>query len=178
MRILDITSEIGVPTFYSRVFDDLFKTDNSISSDGFACHPDPEVAVTMALLESAQTRGGYIAGGREDYSLHARSLGRHERPRTAIPRSQIFWFSNDRTVRSLSETAGFHSRDILEELEWIIDRVTVAGFPMFLVADYTIPRIRPAHAVRVLVPGLETTNPLFTGRRARATLLSDLLPRG
>ena len=91
VRILDITSEIAVPTFYTRVFDDLFKSDRSMSADGFACHPDPEVAVTMALLESAQTRGGYIAGGREDYSLHARSLGRHERPRTAVPKSQIFW---------------------------------------------------------------------------------------
>ena len=177
VRILDITSEVAVPTFYVRVFDDLFKIDRSISSDGFACHPDPAVAVTMALLESAQTRGGYIAGGREDYSLHARSLGRHERPRTAVPRSQIFWFSNDRPVRSFDETVGFLSRDILEELEWIVDRVTDVGFPMFLVADYTIPRIHPAHAVRVLIPGLETTNPLFTGRRARATVLRDLLPR-
>jgi ribosomal protein S12 methylthiotransferase accessory factor len=178
VRILDITSEIAVPTFYARVFDDLFNTGNSISSDGFACHPDPEVAVTMALLESAQTRGGYIAGGREDYSLQARSLGRHERPRTAVPRSQIFWFSNDRPVRLLEEIPGFRSRDILEELEWIIDRVTDAGFPMLLVADYTIQRIRPAYAVRVIIPGLETTNPLFTGRRARATIIRDLLPRG
>lgn len=178
VRILDMTSEIGVPTFYARVFDDPFKTDHSISSDGFACHPDPEVAVTMALLESAQTRGGFIAGGREDYSLQARSLGRHERPRTAVPRSQIFWFSNDRPVRSLADTIGFRSYDILEELEWIVDRVQEAGFPMFLVADYTIPRIRPAYAVRVLIPGLETTNPLFTGVRARATIIRDLLPRG
>jgi ribosomal protein S12 methylthiotransferase accessory factor len=178
VRILDMTSEIAVPTFYARVFDDLFKSDHSISSDGFASHPDPEVAVTMALLESAQTRGGYIAGGREDYSLHARSLGRHERPRTAVPRSQVFWFSNDRPTRSFDETAGFLSRDILKELEWMVDCVTNAGFPMFLVADYTIPRIRPARAVRVLIPGLETTNPLFTGPRARATIIRDLLPRG
>jgi ribosomal protein S12 methylthiotransferase accessory factor len=177
VRILDITSEVAVPTFYTRVFDDLFKTDHSISSDGFACHPDPEVAVTMALLESAQTRGGFIAGGREDYSLQARSLGRHERPRTAVPRSQISWFSNDRPVRPLADTAGFKSRDILQELEWMVDRVLDAGCEMLLVADFTMPRIRPAYAVRVLIPGLETTNPLFTGRRARATILRDLLPR-
>jgi ribosomal protein S12 methylthiotransferase accessory factor len=176
VRILDITSDIAVPTFFTRIFDDLFEGGHSVSADGFACHPNPEVAVTMALLESAQTRGGYIAGGREDFSLRARSLGRHERPRTAVPRSQTFWFSNDRPVRPLGETKAFVCRDILDELEWMVDQVTAAGFPMFLIANYTIPRIHPAHAVRVLIPGLETTNPLFTGRRARATVLRDILP--
>jgi ribosomal protein S12 methylthiotransferase accessory factor len=132
----------------------------------------------MALLEAAQTKAGFIAGGREDYSLQARSLGRHERPRTAVPQAQAFWFSNDRPVRSFAETTGFISRDILEELEWIVDRVQEAGFEQFLVADYTFARIAPAFAVRVIIPGMETTNPLFTGARGRATSIRDLLPRG
>ncbi len=68
VRIVDITSDIAVPTYWARIFDDPFKSFQSSSADGFACHPDPEVAVTMALLEAAQTRGGYIAGGREDSS--------------------------------------------------------------------------------------------------------------
>ena len=178
VRILDMTSEIAVPAFYVRVFDDPFKTQTSVSSDGFACHPDPEVAVTMALLEAAQTKAGCIAGGREDYSLQARSLGRHERPRTAVTQSQVFWFSSDRPVRSFQETVGFVSRDILEELEWLVDRVQQAGFNQFLVVDYTMNRIRPAYAARVIIPGLETTNPLFTGVRARAACIRDLLPRG
>jgi len=178
IRILDITSDITVPTYWVRIFDDPFKSFQSSSADGFAAHPDPEVAITMALLEAAQTRGGYIAGGREDYSLHARSLGRHERPRTAAPRSQVFWFGNDRPFKAFDEKAGFHARDILHELEWLVDRVVRAGFPAFLVADYTISDVRPAYAVRVMIPGTEVTNPLFTGRRARATLLRDILPHG
>lgn len=177
VRILDMTSEIAVPTFFVRVFDDPFEADASMSSDGSACHPDPEVALTMALLEAAQTKAGVIAGGREDYSLQARSLGRHERPRTLVPRSQVFWFCNDRPGRSFRETIGFVTRDILEELEWTVDRVQEAGFTQFLVTDYTMARIRPAYAVRVIIPGIETTNPLFTGARARATLIRDLLPR-
>ena len=130
VRIVDITSEVAVPTFFARVFDDPMDTSGSMSSDGFACHPDPEVAVTMALLEAAQTRGGFIAGGREDYSLQARSLGRHERPRTAVPSSEVFWFSGDRPVRPFTETAGFVAGDIVEELEWIADRVEQAGYPV------------------------------------------------
>lgn len=177
VRILDVTSDIRVPTFYARVFDDPYESDSSMSSDGFACHPDPEVAMTMALLEAAQTKAGVIAGGREDYSLQARSLGRHERPRTMLPRSQVFWFCNDRPVRPFGDTAGFVTRDILEELEWMVDRVHDAGYRQFLVVDYTMERIRPAFAVRVVLPGLESTNPLYTGARARATTIRDLLPR-
>jgi ribosomal protein S12 methylthiotransferase accessory factor len=176
VRILDITSEVAVPTFFVRVYEDLLFGGQSVSSDGFACHPDPEVAITMALLEAAQTRGGYIAGGREDYSLHARSLGRHERPRTAVPRWQAFWFANDRPVRPFRR--GFQTDDILHELEWMVDRVVEAGVPAFLVADYTMERIATAHAVRVLLPGLETTNPLYTGPRARAAMIRNMLPRG
>ena len=176
VRILDITSDIAVPTFYARVFDDPFAAEASMTADGFACHPDPEVAVTMALLEAAQTKAGVIAGGREDYSLQVRSLGRHERPRTMVPQSQVFWFSNDRPMRELGETTGFVSEDILEELEWMVDRVQEAGVSQFLVVDYTMVRIRPAFAVRVLIPGLEATNPLYTGARARATIIRDMLP--
>ena len=176
VRILDMTSDIAVPTFYSRVFDDPFDGGSSTTSDGFACHPDPEVAVTMALLEAAQTKAGFIAGGREDYSLQARSLGRHERPRTVLTSSQAFWFGNDRPTRELAATSGFRSRDILEELEWIVDRVEDAGYRRFLIADLSTPRIAPACAVRVIIPGTETTNPLSTGPRARATCIRDLLP--
>jgi ribosomal protein S12 methylthiotransferase accessory factor len=177
VQILDVTSDIAVPTFYARVFDDPFRSEASTSSDGFACHPDPEVAVTMALLEAAQTKAGVIAGGREDYSLQARSLGRHERPRTLVPESQVFWFCNDRPTRDLEKTAGFVSRNVLEELEWLIDRVQDAGYERVLIADFSCPQIRPAYAVRVLIPGIETTNPLYTGNRGRATLIRDLLPR-
>jgi ribosomal protein S12 methylthiotransferase accessory factor len=177
VRILDITSEVAVPTFYARVFDDPFIHERSTSSDGFACHPDPEVAITMALLEAAQTKAGVIAGGREDYSLQARSLGRHERPRTMVPPAQVFWFCNDRPTRSFDEIKGFITSDILEELEWIIDRLAEAGFDQVLVVDYTMSRVRPAHVVRVAIPGLEATNPLFTGARARAVCIRDLLPR-
>jgi ribosomal protein S12 methylthiotransferase accessory factor len=177
VRILDITSEIEVPTFYARVFDDPFRSNASMSSDGFACHPSPQVAITMALLEAAQTKAGVIAGGREDYSLQARSLGRHERPRTMVPSSQVFWFCGDRPIRAFDSTQGFDSPDILTELEWMVDRVADAGFRQCLLVDLTTDRIRPAHAVRMLVPGTETTNPLYTGLRARATLIRDFLTR-
>lgn len=178
VRILDITSEVRVPTFYARVFEDPFSGGGSTVSDGFAAHPDPEVAVTMALLEAAQTKAGYIAGGREDFSLQARSLGRHERPRTAVPAAQAFWFGNDRPTRAFDRTPGHVTDDILDELRWMVSEVHAAGFGNVLLVNLTVDKIAPAYAVRAVIPGSETTNPLCTGERGRATCIRDLLPRG
>ena len=177
MRLLDLTAVIAVPRFNGLQFDDPFNGVASTASDGFACHPDPEVAITMALLEAAQTQAGFIAGGREDFSLQARSLGRHERPRTALTSSHVFWFSNDPPLRGFDSQQGFRTRDVVEELEWIADRVAAAGYPHLCVADLTTPSIAPGRAVRVIIPGVETTNPLCTGPQGRATCVRDLLPR-
>ena len=94
-----------------------------------------------------------------------------------FPNRRRFWFCNDRPTRPLEKTAGFVSRDVLEELDWLIDRVQDAGYDRVLIANFSSPQIRPAYAVRVLIPCIETTNPLYTGTRARATLIRDLLPR-
>nr|WP_272918586.1 YcaO-like family protein [Streptomyces sp. HUCO-GS316] len=178
VRLLDITSEVRVPTFHARVFEDPFSGGRSTVSDGFAAHPDPEVAATMALLEAAQTKAGYIAGGREDYSLQARSLGRHERPRTGRPAAHAFWFGNDRPTQDFGTVAGYVADDILDELRWMVGAIEAAGFDQVLLTDLTVDRIAPAYAVRAVIPGSETTNPLCTGDRGRATCIRDLLPRG
>jgi ribosomal protein S12 methylthiotransferase accessory factor len=176
VRILDITSEVRVPTFWVKLFDDPFEQRNGKCYEGFACHPNPEVALDMAILEAAQAQAGAIAGGRNDSSLKARSLGRHERTRPVLPKAQTFWFANDRPTLSFDCTSGFVSNDIVEELEWATEQVRTAGFKHILYADLTSTQIRPAVAVRVIVPGMETTNQLFTGPRARAVAILDLLP--
>jgi ribosomal protein S12 methylthiotransferase accessory factor len=176
VRILDITSEIGVPSFAVKLFDDPFYCDAPMSHDGCASHPNAEVAITMALLEAGQTKIGAIAGAREDYALTARSLGRHERPRTALSSSQIFWFGSDPPLRGFSCNVGFVTNNFLDELEWIVERVVQAGLTHVLLIDYTTEAIRPANVVRVIIPGVESANPLFTGARARLSSIRDLLP--
>jgi ribosomal protein S12 methylthiotransferase accessory factor len=178
VRLLDITSEVRAPTFYARLFEDAFSGGPSTVSDGFAAHPDPEVAATMALLEAAQTNAGYIAGGREDFSLQARSLGRHERPRTGRPAAHAFWFGNDRPTQAFDAVRGFVTGDIRDELRWMVGEIQAAGFGQVLLADLTLDKIAPAYAVRAVIPATETTNPLCTGDRGRATCIRDLLPRG
>jgi ribosomal protein S12 methylthiotransferase accessory factor len=66
--------------------------------------------------------------------------------------------------------------DLLTEHWWLLDRLREAGFARALMADYSVPAIAPARAVRVLVPGLEaTTNCVHTGPRVRARMIADLL---
>mgnify|MGYP001199809657 CR=1 FL=1 len=49
--------------------------------------------------------------------------------------------------------------------------------PHLLLVDVTVDAIKPAHAVRVMIPGMESNNPFYAGPRARATAIRDLLPR-
>jgi ribosomal protein S12 methylthiotransferase accessory factor len=51
-----------------------------------------------------------------------------------------------------------------------------AGFERVLAIDYSLPELAPIRAVRVLIPGIETANPFYTGPRAHAVALRDLLP--
>jgi ribosomal protein S12 methylthiotransferase accessory factor len=171
VRVLDITSEIRIPTFVATITRELQR------ADGYGSHPDPNTAMEMALLEAAQTIASATAGGREDLSIRARSLGRHERPRPISMKDAWFWMDPDPLYRSADEIEGFISADIYEDLKWSLERVRVAGVEQVLVVDLTPPEIEPAHVVRVIVPGLETNNPFFTGPRARLVLLRDLLPK-
>jgi ribosomal protein S12 methylthiotransferase accessory factor len=180
VRILDITSEIAVPTFLANVMvesEPWSERFGGTAGDnlGTAAYPDPEVAMNAALLEAAQTRAGSIAGAREDLSLKARSLGRHERTRCRTRASTRLVSGTTGAWKAFASIAGFCSRDIKLDIEWIMERLRAAGAPHLLVLDLSVPEIRPARVARVVVPGLETINPFYTGARGRAAMISDLL---
>ena len=170
VRVLDITSEVAIPTFQAAIMRD-FKR-----ADGHAAHPDPETAIEMALLEAAQTISCSAAGGREDLAINARSLGRHERPRPRAVRDAWFWLDPDPACKMLDEVAGFASDDLRAEVMWCLDKLRGAGVEHVLAHDLTVPAIEPAHVVRIIIPGLESNNPFYTGPRARLALVRDLLP--
>jgi ribosomal protein S12 methylthiotransferase accessory factor len=88
-----------------------------------------------------------------------------------------FWLDPDAIHESVDNIVGLASNDVYHDLRWALDRLRAAGVPHVPVLDLTVPGIAPAHVVRVVVPGLESNNPFFTGPRARLVLLRDLLPR-
>ncbi|MGO7543275.1 YcaO-like family protein [Rhizobium ruizarguesonis] len=170
IRVLDITGEIAIPTYMATI------VRQGQVAQGFGTHPSPHVALESALLEAAQTIASAIAGGREDLSIKARSLGRHERPRPANPANVWFWLDSDVPLRPIPAVFGVACGDVLEDLRWSLDRVAAAGLERVLVCDLSQPQIAPAHVVRVIIPGLETNNPFYIGPRARLALLRNLLP--
>lgn len=170
VRVLDITSEVAVPTFMAVLVRDRRR------ADGFGAHPDPDVAVEMALLEAAQTLASAVAGGREDLSIRSRSLGRHERPRPTSPEDAWFWLDPDTASADVADVPGLRSADVRSDVEWVLARIRAAGLGRVPMADLSTSVMAPARVVRVLVPGLETNNPFYTGPRARLALLPDLIP--
>jgi ribosomal protein S12 methylthiotransferase accessory factor len=182
VRLFDVTSDVQVPTFGVKLLVsaslELDWFGSSLAEvPGWAAHPDPEVAANMALLEASQSLMTQIAGGREDLTVHARSLGRHERTHGWTRGHHIETHGEETPTKPFDAVKGFRSRDAGEDVAWILDRLRQAGIRQVLVADYSLPEIAPARVVRVLIPGLESNGTFFTGTRARARMLEDLLPR-
>jgi ribosomal protein S12 methylthiotransferase accessory factor len=87
------------------------------------------------------------------------------------------WLDRDAVGQPLDRIEGVTTDDVHADLMWCLDRLRDAGVADALVIDLTRPEIGPATVVRVIVPGLETNNPFYTGPRARLLLLRRLLPR-
>jgi len=176
-RVLDITSEIGVPTFSARIF--RARSEHGIDDDycaGTAAHPNPALAVDRALLEAIQTRVGATSGAREDFGINARSLGKHERPHP-LSRGDAYWIRPYVPKKPLSANAGLVTKSASEDLDFIVRRLTAAGFERVLYRELSNEQVAPAHVVRTLVPGMEDTNPFHTGLRARTLMVQDLMRR-
>ena len=176
LRVIELGGDISVPCFTAviQIWEQRGERRSWSINSGHAAHPDPEVALNMAILEASQTIMTNTAGAREDITLKARSLGRHERTRTRRWAShEIGWF--ERECKSFAAVAGFVSDDARKDVVWLCDRLRAAGCEQLLVADLSLPQIAPARVVRVIIPGLETTNPFRTGLRARRVLVRDLV---
>jgi ribosomal protein S12 methylthiotransferase accessory factor len=167
--VWDITSEVRVPTFLARI------TQDREVARGWAAHPNPAVACRMAILEACQTIVAAVAAGREDLTVQARSLGRHERSNPLRMAAHLFWQNNDEKKISLSQIEGLATSDAYVEFDWIRQKLVEAGVKHLIAVDLTRDEIKPAHAVRVILPGLETNNPYYCGPRARVALISDMV---
>ncbi|WP_394845122.1 YcaO-like family protein [Pendulispora brunnea] len=177
VRVMDITCEVSVPTFSARIFrpDGVHGLTEKYHG-GSGTHPDPEIAVKRALLEAVQTRVGALSGAREDFGIRPRSLGRHERPRP-LSRGDAYWIRPYVPKKPLRDVVGFVGQSARENVDFIVRRLTAAGFDRVLYRDLSPDDVAPGHVVRALVPGMEDTNPFHTGLRARTLMVQDLMRR-
>jgi ribosomal protein S12 methylthiotransferase accessory factor len=181
LKAQEIRSEIEVPTFAATILMHDPQHNGALFGDewrragGWAAHPDPETALTMAILEASQTVMSHIAGAREDLTLHARSLGRHERSDSRRAAAFAAEFDEDLEQLDFARITGFTSDDAGADVRWLISQLRAAGCDHVLAMDYSMETIAPVRVVRVVVPGLETINAFHTGLRARRALIADLL---
>lgn len=141
IAVFDITSDIGLPTFYCRLTGhNASIMRNSVAADGAGCHPLANVALRRAITEAVQTRVLLASGARDDI------------------RSWFYvgsnWQSDSQSFIPLRESithAGSSDEDLVELASAQVRR---AGMSNIVVIALSGPHA-PLKFVRVIVPGLE-----------------------
>jgi YcaO-like protein with predicted kinase domain len=146
LTVLDITTDVGVPTFHALLADP-----HSPASDGGphrrtffgdGTHPDPAVAAFRSLSEAIQARLIFIQAARDSYNR----LRVPPAPASAAdgpgPRARAF-----------SEVGGFTSSDLHADLEFLLAQLRTAGFRQCVAVDLTRPAFE-IPVVRVRIAGL------------------------
>jgi ribosomal protein S12 methylthiotransferase accessory factor len=165
-----ITSDIGVPTFHAMSVEP--GGGKTRVHEGMGAHPDAEVALGRALTELAQSRAADIQGSREDLTYWRARATENAHAARGDP-------DRPRSVVSFASVPTFVSRDVRDDIDWMLARLQQVGLDEVIVVDLTSPRLR-LPVVRVVVPGLEVTcvDPWRAGRRVDAARASESEPAG
>jgi ribosomal protein S12 methylthiotransferase accessory factor len=149
LSLLDITSDVGVPTLHALLLDPHYPAAGGGWTPrrffGLGTHPDPDVAVFRALSEAIQARLIAIQAARDSYN-------RLRPPRPAPPASGGAPEAGPQP-RDFATVRGFRSPDLRADLEFLLARLAAAGLRQCVAVDVT----RPAWSipvVRVRIPGL------------------------
>jgi ribosomal protein S12 methylthiotransferase accessory factor len=146
VRVRDITSELGVPTYYAATLERI--SGGALAHEGMGAHPDPSVALVRALAEAAQSRAADIHGAREDLDYWRNRAG-------VWNESAPGWGLAPATVTVPFDAArGARHADIRDDIAWMVARLADAGLDRVFVVELTRPELGAA-VVRVVVPGLE-----------------------
>jgi putative methanogenesis marker protein 1 len=150
VRLKDLTSDIGLPTFAAAA-DDVRLQDPALLSLGMGTHLNPKITVIRALTEVAQSRLTQIHGAREDTvrGKATRQMG-YER----VKRMNQMWFTDSGKARELSEYQCFDTADLYDDLQVILANLVKRGFRRVIAVDLTRKEL-DIPVVKMIVPGLE-----------------------
>jgi ribosomal protein S12 methylthiotransferase accessory factor len=133
-----VPSPTGLPCFLSWVA----CHDYPAAMFGFGCHLNPEIAMTRAITEAAQTRLSYIAGARDDLQddfVIVDTGGRTAASGAAADLGEL-----------LTEPVDHES--LLDDLDYVVTRATAAFSHAPLMVDLTQEEIG-VPVVKVVAPG-------------------------
>jgi len=150
LDVVDITSDVGVPTFHALLLDPQYPAPGGERRPrrffGSGTHPDPDVAVFRALSEAIQSRLIVIQAARDSYNRFRTPARTPTRATKAPPRVQL------RTAR-FGQVRGFRSSDLHGDLSFVLGRLRAAGVIQCVAVDLTNPAWS-IPVVRVRIPGL------------------------
>jgi ribosomal protein S12 methylthiotransferase accessory factor len=170
--IWETTSTIGVPSFRCLIVQDTVAGTEPIPvAAGMGCHPVPEVALTRALTEAAQTRLTLISGARDDQPRS--NYAAVQAPEVAAQAAQLL---DEPAAGDFAATVGADHDDIADDLQWVLDRLRAAGADEVLMVDLTREEF-DISVCRIVVPGLEPM-PEMDARPPRplATAIRRMVP--
>jgi ribosomal protein S12 methylthiotransferase accessory factor len=139
LAIHDVTWEVGIPAIVA----DLTLPDLPHVWRGSGCHPSPEVALSRALTEAAQSRLTYISGARDDLALLAGEPGDDRTFRD---------FAVAPATRPFAALPDVSTGDVAEDLAVVVRRLAALGVEAFFV-DLTREEVG-IPVVIAFVPGL------------------------
>jgi ribosomal protein S12 methylthiotransferase accessory factor len=147
--VQEVTSDVGVATFAAYVLEPSFPSPTGTVPMlflGLGANPDAGVALVRALLEANQARLARIQGARDSYNTASAHL------RTATLLDVLRRLAPGPVV-SFDSVASAPSGDLLEDLEFLLDRLRSSGVQHCVVVDLTRADLG-IPVVRVRVPGL------------------------
>lgn len=139
LALWDLTWELGVPCIAA----DVVAGDLPNVWRGSGCHGSPEVAMSRALSEAAQSRLTYIAGARDDLTEFGEFLDAE---------AKYASFTEPVPSRRLEDLPDLATGHLDRDLTVLLDRLTSHGY-----AAYAIDLTRPEIGVPVtsaFIPGL------------------------
>ena len=150
----DITSDLGIPTYYCRLAE---HSQQAMSAAiGTGCHPSPTLALRRAVAEAAQTRVLLISGARDDLRMHSYAP-------VGLTRAA------DRRSVPFDTRCGFGETRIEGAIDWLVAQIAAAGFDQIIAVD--LASLSDALVfLRVVIPGLEGSihsSQYCPGKRAR-----------
>lgn len=149
--VWDMTSDVGVPTFLARIVQADAGVGTTVRpASGYGTHLVPEIALSRALTEAAQSRLTFISGARDD-------MRREEYDHFLAEEQQALWLNRIRlgaTVRDFNEVKGWKGQSLRGDLGELRQRLANVGVEDVVVVDLTRAEIG-IPVVRVVVPGLE-----------------------
>ncbi|WP_291860394.1 YcaO-like family protein [Bradyrhizobium sp.] len=154
----NLTSATGIPTIGCTITEPDGSPLAVKAHSGCGTHPDARIALTRALTEAAQTRLGFIQGGREDLSDFDAPEG--------LPPTE--GWPGDGPVISFDQIASCEHSTVNEDVEFIIERMHQSGFDQAIVVDVTRVEVG-IPVVRVVAPRAEDWT-LYLAHGGRAGL--------